>query len=552
VSQASRESFVAPTSSSGSLTAASPASSGQRAVSWILAHVAIEDRGPRWAVYGTALAAAAAATLLRILLDPVMGNRAPYGPCMIIMVFIAWRHGLGPALTTLGVGLALARFLFEEPRWTFAAISGADNAPLVISLLLGVTTALLCESLRIAARFQASLAQQAREADARKDEFLATLSHELRNPLAPVRLALYQLEHIAPNDPRAAELHAMIDRQMDYMVRLVNDLLDVSRITRGKVELQLERVSLNEVVGAAVSLVRPLMEAKEHDLRVALPPVEVFLQADPVRLTQALANLLNNAAKYTQDRGRIWLNVALDGKQAFIRVRDTGIGIAPDMLQRIFDLFQQGHAAIEYSQGGLGVGLTLARNLVEMHGGRLEVASPGVGLGSEFSIRMPIVATGAPVPAASPAAVPASSPAAVPAASPAAVPAAVPRGPLRILVVEDSVAIAQTMADVLRLWNHTVEICQDAFCALDAVPRFRPDVILTDLGLPRMNGYDLAREIHRMPGLQGLPMIAISGYGQPKDREQSKAAGFLRHLVKPIAATDLEKALAELTPAAPA
>jgi signal transduction histidine kinase/ActR/RegA family two-component response regulator len=471
------------------------------------------------------------ATLFRLLLDPAMPDRATYGPCLIATAFVAWRYGLGPALVTLGGGAVLACLLFEEPRFTLLGLSNAGQAAFIFTLLIGLTTALLCESLRVAARYHACLARQAREADARKDEFLATLSHELRNPLAPIRFALYQLEHIEANNPRATQLRQLIDSQMEYLVRLVNDLLDVSRITRGKVELQLERAKLSSIVDAALNLVRPMLEDKEHNLQVTLPPAEVYLKVDAMRLTQVLSNLLHNAAKYTENRGRIWLNVQTEDEQVVIRVRDTGIGISPEMQHRIFDLFQQAHSSIEKSQGGLGIGLTLARNLVEMHGGSLAVSSPGLGLGSEFTVRLPVVE---------------NLEESVPQPSSEIVPQA--RTWLRILVVDDSVAVATTLADVLRLWKHTVEVANDAFSALEVASRFKPDVILADLGLPRMNGYQFAEEVRRLPGMEHVVLIAVSGYGQTKDQERSKAAGFVRHLVKPVGVNELELAIAQVAP----
>jgi signal transduction histidine kinase/CheY-like chemotaxis protein len=479
-----------------------------------------------------ALAAVVVPFFLRVLIDPLIGDRAPFGLCLLATIFVAWRYGLGPALVTLGGGVVLARYFFEHPRWSFAVPTAADQARLIVSVLLGALVALVCESLRVAARFHARLAQQAREDAARKDEFLATLSHELRNPLAPIRMALYQLDHIDSNDPRAAPLRKTIAGQVEHLVRLVNDLLDVSRITRGKIQMRFERVSLKTVVDAALDLVRPLVGEKEHDLQVTLPPQAVYLFADPVRLTQVLANLLNNAAKYTDNRGRIWLTAETGAGRVVIRVHDTGIGIAPQMQGRIFDLFQQGHPSIEKSRGGLGVGLTLARDLVEMHGGTLEVASPGLGRGSEFTVRLPVAAElTEPLPAAPPE---------------DALPAV--HAPLRILVVDDSVTVATTLADVLRFWNYTVEVSYDAFSALDTAARFRPDVVLADLGLPRMNGYQLAVELRRLPGLQHVSLIAVSGYGQPSDREQSKAAGFARHLVKPVDPAELQRVLGGLGP----
>lgn len=501
-----------------------------RIVAWLLAHAGFDTQSSRVSAYFAALAAIAMATVVRMLFDPFMGDRAPYGPCLIATTFVAWRYGLGPALVTLGGGVVLARYFFEQPRWTFSVLSASDQVPLIVTVLLGMMVVLVCESLRIAAHYQARLAHEAQEIASRKDEFLATLSHELRNPLAPIRMAMYQLDHIDSTDPRAAQLRQLVTRQVEYLVRLINDLLDVSRITRGKVELRLERVRLKTIVDAAVDLVRPLIQEKEHDLQVSLPTEAVYLHADPVRLTQVLANLLNNAAKYSDNRGRIWLNAETKTGQVVIRVHDTGIGIEPEMQQRIFDLFQQGHSSIEQSRGGLGIGLTLARDLVEMHGGSVDVASPGLGRGSEFTVRLPVV----------------DGPVELLPAAPREVASPTLHVPMRILVVDDAVTVATTLANVLRFWNYTVEVSYDAFSALETASRFKPDVILTDLGLPRMNGYQFAEEVRRLPELQQVVLIAVSGYGQAGDREQSMAAGFAQHLVKPLDPDELQQVLGNL------
>ena len=386
--------------------------------------------------------------------------------------------------------------------------------------------ALVCESLRIAAQYQARLAQQARENARRKDEFLATLSHELRNPLAPIRMAMYQLDHIDSSDPRGAQLRQLVTSQVEHLVRLVNDLLDVSRITRGKVELQFERVSLKPIVEGALDLARPLVQEKEHDLQVSLPAEEVYLHADPVRLTQVLTNLLHNAAKYTDSRGRIWLNAGSENGQIVIRVHDTGIGIAPEMQPRIFDLFQQGHPSIEHSRGGLGIGLTLARDLVEMHGGTLEVASSGLGMGSEFTVRLP--AASGPVKRLPGTAHPPRHPRARAVAN--------PRGRRRGDRGDDhgqraAILELHRRGQLRRLFGSGSGV---AFPTRRDSRGPRP---AADERLPVRPGGPA------LPALREVVLIAVSGYGQPTDRERSKAAGFARHLVKPINPDELQQVL---------
>ena len=497
---------------------------------------------PRWwlARYGTAVVALAVATLVRIALDSVLQHRAPYGVYLIATMFVVWRAGLGPAVLTLGIGAALARYLFEIPHGSLSLATEASQTSLFMFLSIGLVIVLLGESLRVAALDNARLYQLARRADARKDEFLATLAHELRNPLAPIRNALYVLDTIDSHQPRVAGLHQMISRQTDHLTRLVNDLLDVSRITRGKIELKMERVRLRAVVEAALEVVRPLVDEKRQNLQVSLPQIDVLLHGDFVRLTQVLTNLLNNAAKYTDKEGRLWLTAEVEAGELVLRVRDTGIGIAPENCSRIFELFEQAPHAIEHSQGGLGVGLTLVRSLVQIHGGTVSAKSQGLGLGSEFTVRLP-AAVEAPTPR------PSAANAQLAAQQPSISAQAEAAKGLKILLVEDTPVVAASMAEVLKLWNHTVEICPDGFAALETVRTFKPDVILADLGMPRMNGYDLARELRHLPGMENVALVAISGYGQAADRQRSQEAGFDRHLVKPVDPAELQQALAALT-----
>jgi signal transduction histidine kinase/CheY-like chemotaxis protein len=461
------------------------------------------------------------------LLDPVLGNRAPYGIYLIATVFVVWRAGFGPGVATVLSGALLARYLFEDPRWTLALVTEANYTALVMSLTIGMVIVLLCESLRVTAINNARLYSLARQADARKDEFLATLAHELRNPLAPIRNAVYLLNSLEPRDPRAEELHQLIACQTDHLVHLVNDLLDVARITRGKVELKLSNVTVQTIVDTAVTAIRPALEEKSQSLQIRMPPGNVHLNADLVRMTQVLTNLLDNAVKYTNRDGRLWLSADLEGNQISIRVRDTGIGIAPEHAERIFNLFEQANTELERGQGGLGIGLTLVRSLVHMHGGTVEAASPGLGLGSEFVLRLPVTS----IEEADPLKLESENLGTLDLPS------------LRVLVVDDSRAAATSLANVLRLWKLKVAVCLDGFAALELARTFKPDVILADLGMPRMHGFQLAEEIRRLPGLENVILIAVTGYGQPADLERSKACGFAHHLVKPIDPAELKNVL---------
>ncbi|HEX9670479.1 MAG TPA: ATP-binding protein [Thermoanaerobaculia bacterium] len=367
-----------------------------------------------------------------------------------------------------------------------------------------------------------------RQADRSKDEFLATLAHELRNPLAPIRNAVEILNRQGDASTESRWALEVIDRQMEQMTRLVDDLLDVSRITRDKLELRKERIELAGLVRAAVETSRPLLGAGGHRLTVAVPPRPIFVDADPTRLAQALSNLINNAAKYTPRGGHVAVTLEREGGEAAVTVRDTGIGIPAEMLPSIFEMFTQVDRSLERAQGGLGIGLTLAKRLVEMHGGTIAAHSEGPGRGSEFTIRLPIAAEA---------------------------PRALPRpelreervrssAPLRILVVDDNRDAAATLALLLELTGHDVRTAHDGLEALAAASEFRPDVVLLDIGLPKLNGYEVARRIRRQPRGQGVVLIAITGWGQEEDKRQSQDAGFDQHIVKPVEPGTLLKLLA--------
>jgi PAS domain S-box-containing protein len=365
----------------------------------------------------------------------------------------------------------------------------------------------------VTARKQAE--QALMEADRRKDEFLATLAHELRNPLAPISNAVQLLRN--PNGRRKADrLVDIVERQVHQIVRLVDDLLEVSRITCGKIELNKGAVRLADVVRDAIETSRPLVEQGRHLLDVCLPDGPVVLEADAVRLTQVLANLLNNAAKYTDPGGRIMLDARRDQHGVSISVRDSGVGIEPEQLPHVFDLFVQGHSAAGRGGGGLGIGLTMARKLVEMHGGSVTAYSAGAGLGSEFVVRLPLPAH------------PKDQP-----ADPPPLPDALLAGQ-RILVVDDNRDAADSLGMLLELDGALVQVVYDGRSALAAARARRPDAVLLDLGMPGMDGYEVARQLRADEALQGLRIVALTGWGQQADRERTRAAGFDHHLTKPV------------------
>jgi PAS domain S-box-containing protein len=355
------------------------------------------------------------------------------------------------------------------------------------------------------------------ETDRHKDEFLAMLSHELRNPLAPIRNAVQILGLIPSPEPTLAWSRDVIGRQVQHLTRLVDDLLDVSRITRNMIQLRKEPVALATIVARAVEAVRPLLDARKHELTVRVPSELILLEADPVRLTQVLVNLLSNAAKYTDESGLVTLTVERQGSETMLRVRDTGIGIPPELLPKVFDLFTQADRSLDRSQGGLGIGLTLVRRLVELHGGTVRAFSEGPGKGSEFVVRLPVLDAAPPVPHEDNGHREARL-------SPGR----------RILIVDDNADAAETLALLLRLNGHDVQTALDGPAAVEAARAFQPDVALLDIGLPGMDGYEVARRLRREPGLKDVRLVAVTGYGREEDRLRSREAGFDHHLTKPV------------------
>ncbi|HEV7915256.1 MAG TPA: response regulator [Albitalea sp.] len=353
-------------------------------------------------------------------------------------------------------------------------------------------------------------------ANQRKDEFLAMLSHELRNPLAPIRNALEVIRRIAPPDPKFSWAGDVMDRQVRHLTRLVEELLDVARISQGKIQLNKEPVDLAAVIAQSVETAQPFIDARGHTLGVRLPDTPVWLQGDFARLSQVVSNLLHNAAKYSEDGGRIQLELTVNDGVAQIVVSDNGIGIDAALLPRIFDLFQQGARSLDRIQGGLGVGLTLARRLVELHGGRVEATSAGSKKGAEFSVTIPCVSVvpridGEPVKEPTTAAVMGR----------------------RILIVDDNQDAAESIAQYLQLEGHEVKTVNDGLQALACVPVFAPQIVVLDIGLPVMNGYEVCKRMRKMPATQKALLVALTGYGQKEDQLRAIDAGFDRHFVKP-------------------
>lgn len=447
-------------------------------------------------------------------------------------------------------GQSFSQFVADEDRATFDSLlpSGRGELALLrangtsVPVVLGVhslaedeQTQTLCvlvtdlteqknfEALRRAqAALQKSeeelrqIAARLSEADRRKDEFLATLAHELRNPLAPIRTGL-ELMRLSKDFPlEMEEIRATMERQTQQIVALIDDLLDVSRITQGKLQLRKCRVKLAEVVRSALEAAKPVMQEAEHDLTVEIPDEPLFLQADPHRLAQVISNLLNNAAKYTKDGGRIWLTAKRQDDEVKVSVRDTGIGIPAEMRERIFDLFAQIDRPLEKGYTGLGIGLTLVKSLVEMHGGRIDVRSEGPNQGSEFRVSLPLQTAAA------------DEKRDTPSQSDDA-----ESTKRRVLVVDDNQAAADLLGMVVKMLGHEIRTAGDGREAIEVAAEFQPDVVLMDLGMPKMNGYEAAQHIRQQVWGQKMMLVALTGWGQDEDRQRTKSAGFDHHLVKP-------------------
>lgn len=384
---------------------------------------------------------------------------------------------------------------------------------------------------------QASDAQRHRadalaDANRNKEEFMALLSHELRSPLSPIVNALSILRQMRTNNPIIENAANIIGRQVGQMVRLVDDLLDISRITKGKLRLTKEKVELRVIANRASETARPLMEARKHEFSLSLPTMAIWVDADPARMEQVVVNLLNNAAKYTEAGGLIHMTVSQEGDEGIIRVRDNGVGIEPELLPQIFKLFAQVDGSMGRSYGGLGIGLALAQNLVEMQDGRLQAQSSGLGKGSEFTVKLPL---SAPMPGHQ--------------AQTELVPGVHTGRSLRVLVVEDNVDAADSLSMLLRLYGEDVQIARTGPTALEIATAIRPDVVLLDIGLPGMDGYEVAKRLREMPEFKNLMICALTGYTPSvADQQRQQATGFNHYFVKPVGLEQLTELFSTVAP----
>jgi signal transduction histidine kinase len=431
---------------------------------------------------------------------------------------------------SLGVGFCVATpLLFEDRLIGILSFASRTREELAADELEFLQT--ICSYVTVAAE-RLRLVRELREADCQKNEFLAMLGHELRNPLTPLRNAVLLLKLASASPERTLMVREMIGRQVQHLVRLVDDLLDIGRIMRGKITLRSEPLELATVINQAVETIQPNIDEQSHVLVVSLPPEPLPVHGDPVRLTQVFGNLLHNAAKYTPAHGRIELVAERRGDEVVVTVRDNGVGISPDMQAKVFDLFVQADPSLERTKGGLGIGLTLVKRLVELHHGHVTLRSGGPGQGSEFTVRLPLSAEA-----------PGETSASV------APPVALAGGTdhhLRILVVDDNPDILSSLSLVLREWGHVVHVAHDGPTALVEAVRYHPQLVLLDLGLPGMSGYQVAERLHQHPDSADAVVVAMTGYGRLDDRLRAKQAGFAGHLVKPVEHDTLARLLASI------
>jgi signal transduction histidine kinase len=407
----------------------------------------------------------------------------------------------------------------EDVGTLFSALRLAENELAITRAALERKTQELAHALAAQKEIEAELRQQRdwRDADRRKDEFLATLAHELRNPLAPIRQAALISKAPTATDAQKRWSHDVIDRQVQHMSLLLDDLLDISRVTRGTLALRMQSTELSSVIDTAVETARPTIDSKRHVLSVDMPPEPIRFTVDPLRVAQVLSNLLTNAAKYTDPEGQIRLIARREGDDVVIRVADSGIGISAAALPRVFNMFSQVHSTTDRSEGGLGIGLALAQGLIELHGGTIEAKSEGLGCGSEFTVRLPRRAAMAPAQAM-------------------ANGRPTTRATLRrrILIADDNRDSAETLAALLRMEGHEVTSVHDGPVALTVFGELKPDVALLDIGMPGLTGYEVARKMRQAAPRVHLTLIAITGWGQDIDKERAYAAGFDHHLTKPV------------------
>jgi signal transduction histidine kinase/ActR/RegA family two-component response regulator len=465
--------------------------------------------------YGAAIGVVLVVFALRAALSPLLGVQAPLLPFLLGVLLAAYLGGRGPGLLATGLlpvfaTVWLTGWPHDAPPWQWVL-------HVLFFLLVGVISVLIVEALQDSVRRAQAAADALREADRRKDEFLAMLSHELRNPLTPVR----NLAHVLARAPDAATVKRaseMLERQATHLTRLVDDLLDVARITHRRIELKQEPVSLEDVVARAIETVQPMLEGRQQMVMTTVTEPNVYVEGDLVRLCQVVSNLLSNASKYSPERKPLQVSIGGDPAEATISVRDEGMGIDPELLPRLFDLYTQGDRSLDRAQGGLGIGLTIVKHLVQMQGGTVEASSPGLGQGSQFLVKLPRAAAPSPTRTHAPG------------------PGAREARPRRVLIVEDNVDCAESLRALLVTDSHEVHVVHEGPAALQKLDEFPAEVVLLDVGLPRMDGYMVAHAIRaRYETQPSRPrIIALTGHTTSADRQTALRSGFDDHVGKPL------------------
>lgn len=498
-----------------------------------LSHESSESIPRSWraiSAYGSAVCLLIASLIVHWLMLPWLGYSYPFATSFASVAIAVWLGGWRPATLTALIGYVIASVWLREPEVSFefedvSSLLGLGLYALTCSVVIG-----LGEAMRQARDRLRRTTQELQRADINKSNFLALLSHELRNPMAPLRNVLGLLR-LNPDREEITQLTPIMERQLGQLARLVDDLFDVSRIDRGKLDLNRERVAVDEVIKGAIETSKPNIEAKNHRLVVSLPAHPLYVDADPVRLTQLLSNLLNNAAKFTPVGGRIELSLRPEGQQAVVAVSDTGIGISPLELPRIFDIFVQLDSGHSVATGGLGIGLALARSIAEMHGGRLEASSEGAGRGSRFVLTLPLsqgsARQGRPTTESR-------------SASTAR----------RVLVVDDNRDAATTLATILRRQGHDVQVAFSGMEGLTKASEFLPNVAFLDLNMPGMDGIQLAQKLRGDPRTRKTKLVALTGMGQISDVARTREAGFVAHLKKPASLDDIARLASDRAPGA--
>lgn len=490
--------------------------------------------------YGFAILTTVLATLARLELDGTLGDRVPFGLYIISVVLTAMVAGTGPAILSLAGGIIAAAHWIVEPHDSWWVSLPADQLAMLVYALIGVVTVYLVhrsgtEALLLQQRAHENeqLSLRLQNADHRKDEFLALLAHELRNPLAPIRSGLSILERESELSAAGHEVRHVIRRQVDQLVRLVDDLFDVSRFLRGQLRVDSDPVDLRSVVDLAIHTVAPIVEQSQHDLSFLRPDEPIYVMGDDVRLTQVVSNLLTNAVRYTPRCGRIRVLMDVDGNEARIKVCDNGIGVAAETREQIFDLFTQANPSQTRDHGGLGLGLAIVRQILEIHHGNVTVASDGPGRGSCFTVTLPLAPADVVAELEESTATDNDSPGGA-------------KDTKRIMIVDDNGDAAQTLATLLSFDGYATSIANDGHTALKSFERFDPDIVLLDIGMPGMDGYEVARRLRGRRDGQRSKIIAVTGWGQEEDRVLSQAAGIDHHFVKPVDIAGLLKLIGEI------